>query len=304
MPRKFRPHMRDKHTCHFTLHSFIVLLSRYAAEYDEFGELQKSCTAFGVEPSLNTTLENTFPDNFSDVSSEDMGRSLPEWMNQMQMEEDFHHPRPDYYEPSLEESFVSTNHDAAFGPEDAANLRRVIGDVCAATPPVLTVAMPWELPGIRLVIGDDEPIVPTPVLYPMPVEDEELPRQNSSHRVARVEHIHGSYHEVIDFKLTLAVSGITEARWKRALEKWYLSFARGRTGWPKGHGIESLVKEKGVAGLSMIFGNRRHNTVLKRANSIITFIHWFTRAAFGVTPFPLQACDVEGYLEFLQEHTV
>ena len=176
-------------------------------------------------------------------------------------------------------------------------------DVCAATPSVLTVAMLWKLPRIRLVIGDDESVVPTPVLYPMPVKDEELPRQNSSHRVARVEHIPGSYHKVIDFKLTLAESEITEARWNRALEKWYLIFARGRTSWPKGHDIESLVKEKGVAGLRTIFGNRSHNTVLKRANSIIRFIHWFTQVAFSVTPFPLQACDVEGYLEFLQEQS-
>ena len=88
-------------------------------------------------------MEDTFPDNFSHVNSEDMRRPVPEWMNQMQMEEDFHYPSPDDYEPVLQESFVSTNHDAAFGPEDAVNLRRVIGDVCAATPPVLTVAMPW-----------------------------------------------------------------------------------------------------------------------------------------------------------------
>ena len=126
------------------------------------------------------------------------------------------------------------------------------------------------------MIGDDEPVVPTPVLYPMPVKDEELPRPSSSHRVARVEHIRGSYHEV--------KSEITEARWNRALEKWYLIFSRGRTGWPRGHDIESLVKEKGVAGLRTIFGNRSHNAVLKRANSIIRFIHWFTQSAFSSTP--------------------
>ncbi len=43
--------------------------------------------------------------------------------------------------------------------------------------------------------------------------------------------------------------------------------------------------------------------MLKRANSIIRFIHWYTKTAFSVTPFPLQACDVEGYLEFLQEQS-
>ena len=200
-------------------------------------------------------------------------------------------------------NLVDSNRDATFGPVEATNLRRVIGDACAATPPVLTVPMPWELPGIRLVIGDDEPLVPTPVIYPMPVKDEEVPRPTASHRVARVEHIRGSYHEVIDFKLTLAESEITEARWNRALEKWYTIFARGRTGWLRGHDIEKLVSEKGVAGLRTIFGNRSHNTGLKRANSIVRFIHWFTQTAFSITPFPLQSCDVESYLEFLQDQS-
>ena len=247
-------------------------------------------------------MENTFPDNFSDVNSEDMRRPVPEWMKQVEMEEDFQYPSPEDYEPSLQGSFVDSNRDATFGPVEATNLRRVIGDACC-TPPVLTVPMPWELPGIRRVIGDDEPLVPTPVLYPMPVKDEEVPRPTASHRVARVEHIRGSYHEVIDFKLTLAESEITEARWNRALEKWYTIFARGRTGWPRGHDIEKLVREKGVAGLRTIFGNRSHNTVLKRANSIVRVIHWFTQTAFSITPFPLQSCDVESYLEFLQDQS-
>ena len=82
---------------------------------------------------------------------------VPEWMNQLEMEEDFQYPSPKEYEPSLQEDFVSSEYDAAFRPEDA----------CAATPPVLTVTMPWELPGISLVIGEDEAIVPTPILYPV-----------------------------------------------------------------------------------------------------------------------------------------
>ena len=246
--------------------------------------------------------EILFPAIFSDVNSDDMRMPVPEWMNQLEMEEDFHDPSPEEYE-SLQEDFVSSEYDAAFGPEDALNLRRVIGDVCAATPPVLTVTMPWELPGINLVIGEDEPIVPTPILYPVPVVDEGVSHSNPSRRVARVEHIRGLYHEVIDFTLTLDESEITASRWDRALEKGYLIFARGRSSWPRGHDIDTLVAQKGVAGLRIIFGNRSRNTVLKRANSIIRFIHWFTKTSFSVTPFPLQAYDVEGYLELLQDQS-
>ena len=142
------------------------------------------------------------------------------------MEEDFQYPSPEEYEPSLQPVFVNSDHDASFGlTQDAPNLRRVIGDMCAATPPVLSVAMPWELPGISPVIGEDEPILPTPTLYPVLIADEEVSRPHPSHRVARVDRIRGSYHEVIDFKLTLEEAEITASCWDRALEKWYLIFA-------------------------------------------------------------------------------
>ena len=163
--------------------------------------------------------------------------------------------------------------------------------------------MPCDLPGTSLVIGEDEPIVPTPILYPVPVVDEVISRPHPSHCVARVEHIRGSFHEVIDFKLSLEVAEITASRWDRALEKWYLIFARGRSGWPRGYDIDILVAQKGLHGLRTIFGNRSHNTVLKRANSIIRFIHWFTKSSFSISPFPLQTYDVERCLEFLQDQS-
>ena len=67
---------------------------------------------------------------------------------------DFQYPSPEEYKPSLQETFVSSVNDVSFGHEDAVNLRRVIGDVCAATPPVLSVAMPcmgtaWHSPRSR-----------------------------------------------------------------------------------------------------------------------------------------------------------
>ena len=135
----------------------------------------------------------------------------------------------------FEESFIPPVD--TFSNDDANNLRRVIGDACAATPTVLSVTMPWELPGINLVLGDEADIVPTPVLGPMPISAREFAVETPSHRVARVEHIRGSYQEVIDFRLTLDETEINECSWQRALEKWYIVFARGREAWPKGYDI-------------------------------------------------------------------
>ena len=223
-------------------------------------------------------------DALSDVNSEYMKLPLPEGIHD-------HVESPDY-EPSIgfEESFIPPVD--TFSNDDANNLRRVIGDACAATPTVLSVTMPWELPGINLVVGDEADIVPTPVLGPMPISAREFAVETPSHRVARVEHIRGSYQEVIDFRLTLDETEINECSWQRALEKWYIVFARGLEAWPKGYDIDDIIANRGVGGLRPIFGTRSHNTVVKRANSIIRYTHWFLKNRFGMNPFPISNTDL------------
>ena len=213
---------------------------------------------------------------------------------------DDHAESPDY-EPSIgfEENFIPPVD--TFSNDDANNLRRVIGDACAATPTVLSVTTPWELPGINLVLGDEVDIVPTPVLGPMPFSAREFAVETTSHRVARVEHIRGSYQEVIDFRLTLDETEVNECSWQRALEKWYIVFARGREAWPKGYDIDDIIANRGVGGLRPIFGTRSHNTVVKRANSIIRYTHWFLKNRFSVNPFPINNTDLEDYLGALLE---
>ena len=104
------------------VHSSLVcfamfLLSRYSEDYDEFEQLQRPFTEFEGEPSLDTSWENTSPDNFSDVNSEDVRMPVPEWMSQLEMEEDFRYPSPEEYEPSLQANPVGSDYDVAFGPQ-------------------------------------------------------------------------------------------------------------------------------------------------------------------------------------------
>ena len=153
--------------------------------------------------------------------------------------------------------------------------------------------MPWELPGINLILGEEASVVPTPILGPVLVSPREFTSAEPATRVSRVEHIRGSYQEVIDFRLTLDESEIHDTKWKRALEKWYI---RGRESWPKGYDIDDIV----AGGLRPIFGTRSHNTVVKRANSIIRYTHWFLKHRFSINPFPITSIDLEDYLESLQ----
>ena len=166
--------------------------ARYSQQVDEHDYLPQSFDADdGYEPSLEAWDPLNFVhqevgseyDALSDMNSEYMKLPLPEGI-------DDHVGSPDY-EPSigLEETF--TPPVDTFGNDDANNLRRVIGDACAATPTVLSVTMPWDLPGINLVLGDEADLVPTPILEPMPISAREFVAEMPSHRAARVEHIRG-----------------------------------------------------------------------------------------------------------------
>ena len=286
---------------HFLLHSVLTTPdSRYSLEMDERdNSLQEHRYSDGYGPimdieSIDLRHQEVDPDldALSDVNSEYMKLPLPEGI--------------DDYEDSLEyEPSISGDHSHAFPedtfkPEDADSLRRVIGDACASTPTVLSVTMPWELPGINLILGEEASAVPTPILGSILVSPREFASAEPATRVSRVEHIRGSYQEVIDFRLTLDESEIHDTKWKRALEKWYIIFARGRDSWPKGYDIDDIVTTKGVGGLRPIFGTRSHNTVVKRANSIIRYTHWFLKHRFSINPFPITSIDLEDYLESLQ----
>ncbi len=112
-PDKF-PSSCDRSTLHFLVFVFLASRSRYAENDNEFEQLQRPFVLFEGEPSLDTSMGNSFPDNFSDVNSDDMRIPVPEWMNQLEMEEDFQYPSPEEYEPFLQEDFVSSEYDAAF----------------------------------------------------------------------------------------------------------------------------------------------------------------------------------------------
>ena len=164
---------------HFMLHPVLTNPdSRYSQEMDEYDNpLQEHHYDDGYEPimdlesieSLHQEVELE-PDAFSDVNSEYMKLPLPEGIDD--------HEDSLEYEPSISGDHSQTLPEDTFKPEDADSLRRVIGDACASTPTVLSVTMPWELPGINLILGEEASVVPTPILGPVLVSPRELYQQN------------------------------------------------------------------------------------------------------------------------------
>ena len=285
---------------HFLDPCLTNLASRYSQEIDEHGFLLQGhhydddgdpITELETIEPLHQEVEPD-PDAFSDVNSEYMKLPLPEGIDNCE-------DSPEY-EPSFSGDHGQASPIDTFSEANADSLRRVIGDACASVPTVLSVTMPWELPGINLLLGEEASIVPTPVLGPVVISPREFTSTEPTTRVPRVEHVRGSYQEVIDFRLTLDETEIHDTKWERALEKWYIIFARGRESWPQGYDIDEIVAAKGVGGLRPIFGTRSHNTVVKRANSIIRYTHWFLKHRFSISPFPIASTDLEDYLESLQ----
>ena len=282
--------------CNSILHPVLTnLASRYSQEMDEHDfPLQEHRYDDGYVPIMELESIEPFHQEvaFSDVNSEYMKLPLPEGIDDCE-------DSPEY-EPSFSGDPSQTLPVDTFKPADGDSLRRVIGDACASLPTVLSVTMPWELPGINLILGEEANVVPTPILGPVVISPREFTSAEPATRVPRVEHIRGSYQEVIDFRLTLDETEIHDTKWERALEKWYIIFARGRESWPKGYDIDDIVAARGVGGLRPIFGTRSHNTVVKRANSIIRYTHWFLKHRFSINPFPITSIDLEDYLEPLQ----
>ena len=67
-----------------------------------------------------------------------MRRPLPDFEEEVDIEEGLGQPSGDEDLPQEPEQ-IGPEFDESFQLQDADNLRRVIGDMCAATPPVLSV---------------------------------------------------------------------------------------------------------------------------------------------------------------------
>ena len=77
-----------------------------------------------------------------------MRRPLPDFEESVDVEEGLGQPSGDEDLPQEPEQ-IGPEFDESFQLEDADNLRRIIGDMSAATPPVLSVTMPWEQLSVR-----------------------------------------------------------------------------------------------------------------------------------------------------------
>lgn len=100
-----------------------------------------------------------------------MRRPLPDFEKEFEFKEKLRQPSPVVgLLQKLEH--VGSELDDSFDTEDAENL------------------------ACNLVLGDDTPIVPTPVLRPVPileVESSSKPESSESHRTARIDRIRGSF---------------------------------------------------------------------------------------------------------------
>ena len=171
---------------HFLDPCLTNLASRYSQEIDEHGFLLQGhhydddgdpITELETIEPLHQEVEPD-PDAFSDVNSEYMKLPLPKGIDNCE-------DSPEY-EPSFSGDHGQASPIDTFSEANADSLSRVIGDACASVPTVLSVTMPWELPGINLVLGEEASIVPTPILGPVVISPREFTSTEPTTRVPRV----------------------------------------------------------------------------------------------------------------------
>ena len=110
-----------------------------------------------------------------------------------------------------------------------------------------------------------------------------------------------SFLHVVNFSASLSEAEISERRWIQALEKWYIVFGCGHEAWPQGFDLDEAISSHQLEKLRDVFGNRSANTVYKRGCDMVRFIKCFRQHRFSYSPFPLNALDIEEYVENLRD---
>ena len=95
------------------------------------------------------TMHQVRRHDFEDTQTGESLEALPNLDGDFEFEEDSRQPSP-VVDLSQEPEVVGLELDAPFDTEDAVNLRKVIGDMCAATPPVLSAIILWDQTNLAL----------------------------------------------------------------------------------------------------------------------------------------------------------
>ena len=219
---------------------------------------------------------------------------------------------PDAAESDLFDDESLLDSDACIPRKNAAgtlsqsqqqDLATVISDSCLSTELQFENKLPWELPGMDLVFGDNDelPKLPVPIFHSVPLRDKPEKRPLDTGATVYKKPERGSFLEVIDFGLTMKEIEIEEHRWARALEKWLFIFSSGPTACPQGCDFDQLIHDRSLQDIRIHFGSRSPLTVMKRGNSLAKFLNWFRECHFLDCPFPLTSFDIETYLKHLSD---
>ena len=187
---------------------------------------------------------------------------------------------------------------------DEKDLEGTIREAVLSTPPVMNDKLPWELPGMDLVFGDEPEDfrMPVPRLEPSLYINPSRSQESYTKSVrTNTKYCPQAFLRSIDFDANdMTEWHLNEVKWRKAVEKWYKILLVSPDARPDGLVFVEDQLEQNIERVRELFGTRSLATVTKRADSMLAYIRWFDGIHYFDRALPLSRRHVEDYVEHLR----
>ena len=187
---------------------------------------------------------------------------------------------------------------------DEKDLEGTVREAVLSTPPVMNDKLPWELPGMDLVFGDEPEDfrVPVPRLEPSLYINPSRSQESYTKSVrTNTKYCPQAFLRSIDFDANdMTEWHLNEVKWRKAVEKWYKILLVSPDARPDGLVFVEDQLEQNIERVRELFGTRSLATVTKRADSMLAYIRWFDGIHYFDRALPLSRRHVEDYVEHLR----
>ena len=187
---------------------------------------------------------------------------------------------------------------------DLANLETTIREAVLRTVPSMPANLPWELPGMDLIFEAQDPEVslPVPKLEPSLYDDTSASQKAFRKSVqTNTKHCAQSYLRSIDFNANeMSEDYITDVKWRKALEKWYIIMTVNPSAQPDGLELDGNALDSNLEKIRDLFGSRSQATVTKRADAMLAYEKWFDKNHYFERALPLRCRVIEEYFEHMK----
>ena len=181
-------------------------------------------------------------------------------------------------------------------------MHSAISDAQLSCSIVPDIVMPWSLPGLSMVLGDESeailPMVPTVPGYVEPVPDN--PSQDRPSLPVRTKAT--AFEHAIAFDSRRVVHLDDDEQFRLLVQKWEAMLSINYHAFDLGVEISSLSQEERLRAVSEVLGGKAVATIRQRLTQLGKYVKWATGNAKR-PPFPVTAELIKNYIRHLRNES-